>query len=87
MSIAESSADRGGHDGGIWSPVACRIVATWPVGSFAEILAVRSDGSICIALYSESRIDCYEPATGATRRFAELTAPAMGLVTTPDDTL
>lgn len=82
-----STPSRGNHDGGAWSPVAVRTVATWPVGSFAENLAVRSDGSVCIALYSGHRIDCYDPATGATHVFADLTAPPMGLAVDPDGTL
>jgi hypothetical protein len=87
MSTTKSSGPRADHDGGHWSPLNCRVVASWPVGSFAENVAVRSDGTVCIALYSDSRIDCYKPATGSTHIFAELTAPAMGLAVSADDTL
>jgi sugar lactone lactonase YvrE len=74
-----NTPSRGNHDGGAWSPVPVSTVATWPVGSFAENLVVRLDGSVCIALYSANRIDCYNPGTGATHVFADLTAPPMGL--------
>jgi len=87
MSGADSLISGPNHDGGAWSPVPIRVVATWPVGSFAENLTVRSDGTVCIGLYSHRRIDCHDPATGGTRRLAELTAPPMGLAVAADDTL
>jgi hypothetical protein len=40
------------HDGGPFSPVDVRVVATWPVGSFAENLAVHPDGSVFVSLYT-----------------------------------
>ena len=79
MGSSNHSAAQSDHDGGNWSPVPCQIVASWPAGSFAENIAVRSDGIVFIAVYSDNRIDCHDPTTGLTRIFAELTAPPMGL--------
>ncbi len=87
MSTGEGPASRGSHDGGVWSPVAVRTVATWPVGSLAENLAVSDDGTVCVALYSGNCIDRYDPPTGNTRVFATLAAPPMGLALDTDGTL
>lgn len=67
------------HDGGQWSPVATRIVATWPAGHFAENLAVAADGAVFVSLHSHNRIDRYDPATGTLAPFAHLPAPVAGL--------
>jgi sugar lactone lactonase YvrE len=87
MSGSHSPTSRDTHDGGVWSPVAVRAVATWPAGSFAENLVVRADGAVCVALYSGNRIDCFDPGTGATSVFADLDAPPMGLALDKDGTL
>ncbi len=76
-----------GHDGGPFSPVDVRVVATWPVGSFAENLAVRPDGSVLVSLHSPQRIDRYDPASGRTTPFADLPAPGMGLAFDAEGTL
>jgi sugar lactone lactonase YvrE len=68
-----------GHDGGVWSPMPTRVVASWPVGHFAENLAIDASGAVFISLHSHSRIDRYDPATAATAPFAELPAPVAGL--------
>jgi sugar lactone lactonase YvrE len=67
------------HDGGVWSPVNCGVAATWPVGSFAENLAVHPDGTVYVSLHYHRRIDRYHPATRLTETFADLPAPPMGL--------
>ena len=52
-----------GHDGGRWEPAVCRVVASWPRGSFAENLAVDSDGTVYVSLHSHNRIERYDPVT------------------------
>ena len=69
-----------GHDPGMFAPVPCRIVADWPVGHFAENLAVTAAGAVLVSLHSHSRIDRYDPATGEVRTWATLPAPVAGLV-------
>jgi sugar lactone lactonase YvrE len=68
-----------GHDPGAFTPAPCRIVASWPVGHFAENLVVTSDGAVLISLHSHSRIDRYDPATGAVKPWVTLPAPVAGL--------
>lgn len=68
-----------GHDGGTWAPVPCRVAASWPAGHFAENLAVDAAGAVFVSLHSHSRVDRYDPATGAVQPFAHLPAPVMGL--------
>jgi sugar lactone lactonase YvrE len=67
------------HDGGSFSPVDVRVIAIWPVGSFAENLAVHPDGSVFVSLHTPQRIDRYDPISGRTTPFADLPAPGMGL--------
>jgi hypothetical protein len=55
------------------------VVASWPVGHFAENLAVAPDGVVFVSLHSHSRIDRYDPATGEVRPWASLPAPVAGL--------
>ena len=76
-----------GHDGGLCQPVACRIVASWPRGSFAENLAVDADGTVFVSLHSHNRIERYDPATGRVETFAELPAPVTGLAFAADGVL
>ena len=76
-----------GHDGGEWSPVATQVVATWPIGSFAENLAVDENGSVFVSLHSDHRVDSYNPATGAVETICELPAPVAGLAFDPDGRL
>ena len=68
-----------GHDGGRWAPVHAAVVASWPVGSFAENLAVDADGSVFVTLHSHDRVERYDPRGGKTETFARLPAPATGL--------
>jgi sugar lactone lactonase YvrE len=75
------------HDGGPFLPVNAAVVGTWPVGSFAENIAVHSDGTVFVTLHSPRRIDRYDPATGATTPFADLPAPGMGLAFDAEETL
>jgi sugar lactone lactonase YvrE len=67
------------HDGGALSPVDFHVVATWPAGSFVENLAIDAAGAVFVSLYSHSRVDRYDPASGITTLFADLPAPVMGL--------
>jgi sugar lactone lactonase YvrE len=67
------------HDSGSFSPADVRVVATWPVGSFAENLTVHPDGSVFVSLHTPQRIDRYDPISGRTTPFADLPAPGMGL--------
>lgn len=68
-----------GHDGGAWSPVPGRIVASWPAGHFAENLAVNPSGRVFVSLHSHNRVACYDPAAGAVSTFASLPGPVAGL--------
>ncbi len=68
-----------GHDPGAFTPVPHRIVASWPVGHFAENLAVTPDGAVLVSLHSHRRIDRYDPATGEILEWATLPAPVAGL--------
>jgi sugar lactone lactonase YvrE len=74
--VQESYPD---HDGGAFSAVHVRVVATWPAPTFVENLAIDSVGVIFASLYSHHRIDRYDPATGVTAPFAALPAPPLGL--------
>jgi sugar lactone lactonase YvrE len=79
MTGAEAAGPYGNHDGGEFSPVKVRTVATWPASSFVENLAIDSRGAVFVSLHSDNRIDRYDPATGRTDPFADLSAPPMGL--------
>jgi sugar lactone lactonase YvrE len=76
IEVQESYTD---HDGGEFSAVNVRVVATWPAPTFVENLAIDSAGAIFVSLYSHNRVDRYDPATGAAAPFADLPAPPMGL--------
>jgi sugar lactone lactonase YvrE len=67
------------HDGGAFSALPFRIVASWPAPSFLENVAVGPDGSLFVTVYSHNRIDRFDPKTGTARPFAELPARPMGL--------
>jgi hypothetical protein len=66
------------HDGGDFSPVPSRVVASWPAPAFLENVAVGPDGSVFVTVHSRNRIDRYNPKTGGTSVFAELPAPPDG---------
>ena len=76
IDVQESYTD---HDGGEFSAVNVRVVATWSAPTFVENLAIDLAGAIFVSLYSHNRVDRYDPATGATAPFADLPAPPMGL--------
>lgn len=76
-----------GHDGGRWERAFCRVVASWPRGSFAENLAVDSDGTVYVSLHSHNRIERYDPVTENRETFAECPAPVTGLAFAADGTL
>ena len=67
------------HDGGDFSPVPFRVVASWPKPAFVENVAVAPDGAVFVTVYSRNRIDRYDPKTGATSIFAVLPVSPMGL--------
>jgi hypothetical protein len=68
-----------GHDGGTWEPAVCATVASWPVGSFAENLAVSDAGHVLLSLHSNKRVDRYDPGAGSLTRYVEFPAPVSGL--------
>jgi len=74
------------HDGGKFAPIVST-VATWRAPAFLENLAIDADGAVFVSVYSHNRVDRYDPATGATVRFAEVPAPPMGLAFDADGTL
>lgn len=76
-----------GHDAGLWRPAACRVVAAWPRGSFAENLAVDENGAVFVSLHSHNRIERYSPSSGKLETFVELPAPVAGLAFAADGTL
>lgn len=67
------------HDPGEFAPLPSRNVASWPVGHFAENIAVAADGAVFVSLHSHSRIDRYDPASGTVGAWASLPAPVAGL--------
>ena len=67
------------HDGGDFSPVPFRVVASWPAPAFVENVVVGPDGSVFVTVHSGNRIDRYDPRTGETGVFVILPAPPMGL--------
>jgi hypothetical protein len=79
MTGADAPVPYGHHDGGEFSPVKVRTVATWPASTFAENLAIDSTGAVFVSLHSHNRIDRYDPATGRVAPFADVPAPPMGL--------
>jgi sugar lactone lactonase YvrE len=68
-----------GHDGGVWEPKPWDVVARWPVGSFAENLAISQAGDVFVSLHSHNRIDRFTPTSRSTTTFAKLPAPVCGL--------
>ena len=67
------------HDGGEFSPMPFRVVASWPARSFLENVAAGPDGAMFVTVHSHNRIDRYDPKTSETTVVAELPAPPMGL--------
>src|SRR5271170_2843889 len=67
------------HDGGSFLAAPTRVVASWPAGSFAENVLVTNRGEILIALYSDNRIDRFDPVSGEVSPFAYLPAPAVSI--------
>ena len=61
------------------------VIATWPVGTFLENIAVRDDGSILVTAYSENRV--YQVGIDGTMRIvATLAQPVTGIVVRGRDT-
>jgi len=84
IEVQESYTD---HDGGEFSAVNVRVVATWAAPTFVENLAIDPAGAIFVSLYSHNRVDRYDPATGAAAPFADLPAPPVGLAFDADGSL
>lgn len=63
------------------------MVASWPVGFFAENLAVDAGGFVFVTLHSHNRIERYDPRSGRSETFARLPAPATGVAFAADGTL
>jgi sugar lactone lactonase YvrE len=76
-----------GHDHGVWAPVPSEVVASWPAGHFAENLVIDRSGTVLVSLFSHSRIDRYDPATGNVTLFAKTPAPVAGLAFDGNGTL
>ena len=66
------------HDGGTFTPIEATTVATWKARAFLENLTVDAEGAVFVTVYSNKRVDRYDPATGATTTFAEVPAPPWG---------
>jgi sugar lactone lactonase YvrE len=79
MTGGEAPGPYGHHDGGEFSPVKVRAVATWPASTFVENLAIDSRGAAFVTLHSHNGTDRYDPATGRIAPFADLPAPPMDL--------
>jgi len=75
------------HEGGDFSPVPFRVVASWPALAFVENVALGPDGSVFVTVYSSNRIGRYDPSTGAISVFAEFPTPPMGLAFDESGTL
>jgi len=76
-----------GHDSGAWLPVLSQIVAAWPVGHFAENLAMAANGDVFVTIHTHSRIDRWHAATGEVTTFATFPAPVAGIACAPDGIL
>ncbi len=80
--VQESYVD---HDGGEFSAVNVRVVATWSAPTFLENLAIDPAGAIFVSLYSHNRLDRYDPATGRAAPFVDLPATACAFGRAPGD--
>jgi sugar lactone lactonase YvrE len=67
------------HDGGSFSAVPFRVVASWAAPTFLENVAAGPGGAVFVTVHSGNRIDRYDPTTGEVSVFARLSAPPMGL--------
>jgi hypothetical protein len=45
------------HDGGEFSPIPFRVIASWPARSFLENVAAGPDGMMFVTVHSHNRID------------------------------
>ncbi len=66
------------HDAAPLAPVAYRVVAEWPVGTFLENLALLPGGDIAVSVLSEARLDRVSP-DGAITPWRQFEAPPTGL--------
>lgn len=76
-----------GHDAGTWAPVPVEVVASWPVGHFAENLTIAENGDIFVTIHTHSRIDLWRAATGEVSIFATFPTPIAGIARAQDGTL
>jgi hypothetical protein len=67
------------------SPVPFRIVASWPIGTFLENIAVREDGSIVVSSYGDGAIHCVG-AAGESAIIAQLPQPVTGIIVSARET-
>lgn len=75
------------HDGGAFTASRSSIVATWPVGTFVENLAIDARGDIFASIHTESRVVRITPETGEVAAFASFPTPVAGLVLDASGTL
>ncbi len=61
------------------------IVATWPVGTFLENIAVREDGIILVTSLSDATVHSVDKS-GKARLFAKLPQPVTGIVVSGSET-
>jgi sugar lactone lactonase YvrE len=66
------------HDPAPFSPTPASAVASWPVGTFVENLAVLDSGDIVVSILSEARIDRVTPA-GVVSALIQFEVPPTGL--------
>jgi len=66
------------HDAVALAPVAHRVIAEWPEGTFLENLVVLPDGDVVISVLSEARLDRVS-TNGAVRVLHRFNAPPTGI--------
>ena len=67
------------HDGGSVAILPFEIVATWPKGSFAESVAIATDGQIFVSLHTDQAVVRVDPTNGTVTPFATFDRAATGL--------
>lgn len=71
------------HDAAPLRAVEHRVVATWPVGTFIENIAVLADGSFAISVHNRREV-LHVSRTGASARLASLPVSPAGLIAASD---
>lgn len=75
------------HEGGTTALAPSEVIATWPRGSFAENLAVDTEGMIHVSLHTDRAVVRVDPATRAVSPLATYPTPVAGVVFGADGTL